>query len=189
MVVNRSRSWPTPGVAGGDRWNVAIALDGKILAQRVAFPVVGKQNAPQIRMPGELNAEHVENLALQPVRALPNRKEGIDDRIAASEFHANGQLLFKRDGNQLVVQFKTRFERIAVEAGSVGEEVELQLFNVATLLGNAPQHLAGHDDRRIAPVFNHFLDRVCAPQAELRDYRISSLTTTVRHRFRIPALR
>src|ERR1700722_3529244 len=140
-------------------------------------------------MPGELDSEQIENFALQPIRARPNRNKGIDHGIAAAQLHADAQFLLQRNGNQLIVQFKARFERVAVKASCVGEEIELQLFDVATLLGNAPQHLAGHDDRRIAPEFNHFLDRVCAPRAELRDYRISLLTTTVRHRFRIPALR
>src|SRR5580704_9751358 len=187
MALFRSRSWPTPGIAGRDRRNIAVALDGIIFAQRMAFPVVGKQNTPQIGMSGELNPEHVENLALEPIRALPYGNERIDDGIVNAQLDADAQLLPQRDRNQLIVQFKARFHRIAVESGSIGEEVEFQLFGVATLFGNATQHFARHDDRRIAPIFNDFLDRVGAPRAELRDYTISSLTTTVRHSFRIPA--
>src|SRR5579862_1605284 len=119
MAWFRSRSWPTPGIAGRDRRDVAIALDGEISAQRVTLPVVGKQNAPQIGMPGELNPKHVENLAFQPIRALPYGHQRIHDRVAAVQLDANAQLLSKGNRNQLIVQLKSRFKRIAIESGSI----------------------------------------------------------------------
>src|SRR5260370_2935551 len=38
-----------------------------VLAQRVALPFLGKEDAAHVRMPGEFDAEHVEHFALQPV--------------------------------------------------------------------------------------------------------------------------
>ena len=38
-----------------------------VLAQRVALPLVRHQDAAHVRVAGELDAEHVEHLALQPV--------------------------------------------------------------------------------------------------------------------------
>src|SRR5881394_2724210 len=38
-----------------------------ILAQRPAHPVLGQENAREVRVPGELDAEEVEGLALVPV--------------------------------------------------------------------------------------------------------------------------
>ena len=50
-----------------------------VLAQRVAFPVVGHQDAPQVGMPLEHDAEQVEHLALVPVRRSGRR---VDDASA-----------------------------------------------------------------------------------------------------------
>src|SRR5579864_1995992 len=38
-----------------------------LLAQRVALPFLGKEDAAHVGMPGEFDAEHIEHLALQPV--------------------------------------------------------------------------------------------------------------------------
>src|SRR5208283_3579934 len=45
-----------------------LLQDAVILAQRVTLPVFRHQNAPQVRMAGEADAEHIEHLALQPIR-------------------------------------------------------------------------------------------------------------------------
>src|SRR5947207_13836941 len=39
-----------------------------VLAQRETFPFLGQKDAPHIGVAGELDAEHVVRLALQPVR-------------------------------------------------------------------------------------------------------------------------
>src|SRR5205085_7970703 len=46
---------------------VVLLENTHLLAQRVALPFLGEQNAPHVRMSGEFDAEHVEHLALQPV--------------------------------------------------------------------------------------------------------------------------
>src|ERR1039458_3001509 len=38
-----------------------------ILSQRVALPLFGHEDAAHVRVPGELDAEHIEHLAFQPV--------------------------------------------------------------------------------------------------------------------------
>src|ERR1041385_1641357 len=43
-----------------------------ILALRKSLPVLRHQNPPAIRMSGEIDAEHVEDLALEPVRRGPH---------------------------------------------------------------------------------------------------------------------
>src|SRR5437588_222957 len=57
-------------------WNTQVLLhppvvlleDPVVLAQREALPLLRQQNAPHVRVAGELDAEHVVDLALQPVR-------------------------------------------------------------------------------------------------------------------------
>src|ERR1035441_3219816 len=56
-----------------------LLQDAVILAQRVTLPVFRHQNAPQVRVAGEADAEHVEHLALQPIgrQVPPDRKSGM----------------------------------------------------------------------------------------------------------------
>src|SRR4051812_8219858 len=60
----------------------SVAARGKErLAERMAGEGLLEEDAPQIRMSVELDAEHVVRLALGPVRALPYRDERWDMRI------------------------------------------------------------------------------------------------------------
>src|SRR5450432_4394566 len=47
--------------------SIVLLKNTVILAQRVALPFFGQQNPRHVRMPRELDAEHVEHFALQPV--------------------------------------------------------------------------------------------------------------------------
>src|SRR5262245_33661065 len=49
-----------------------VSLEGVVLEERMPLPVVRQQDPRQIRMAGERDAEHVEGLALVPVRGLPD---------------------------------------------------------------------------------------------------------------------
>src|SRR5580704_11324205 len=57
---------------------VVLLQDAVILAQRMAFPTVGQQNAFQVGVAIELDAEHVEDFALQPVRSRPDGNGAVD---------------------------------------------------------------------------------------------------------------
>src|SRR2546423_1438547 len=48
-----------------------------ILAQRISLPLLGQQDAPHIGVSGELDPEHVEHLALQPVRGQVHAGRGL----------------------------------------------------------------------------------------------------------------
>ena len=50
-----------------------IAAERIILAKRMSLPALIHQNAAKVGVARELDAEHVPNLALGPVRARPNR--------------------------------------------------------------------------------------------------------------------
>ena len=77
----------------------------------MAFPVIGKQNAPQIGMPVEANPKQIENLAFQPVRARPHRHQRIHHRIAARKPHFQPHFFAPWNGNQVIVQFESRLVR------------------------------------------------------------------------------
>src|SRR5579864_8392662 len=46
---------------------LVLLQDGIIFAQRMPLPFFRQQDAPHVGMPGELDAEHVEDFALEPV--------------------------------------------------------------------------------------------------------------------------
>src|SRR5207249_11222137 len=84
ISILRSRSCPR-----GPRPLERIALghqrlaahEGVVLAQRVALELRVHEDAPQVGVPGETDAEHVPRLALGPERGLPERRDGGDERI------------------------------------------------------------------------------------------------------------
>src|ERR1700730_16913997 len=47
--------------------SIVLLKNTVVLAQRVALPFFGQQNPRHVRMARELDAEHVEHFALQPV--------------------------------------------------------------------------------------------------------------------------
>src|SRR5689334_10991901 len=51
---------------------LVLLNDAVILAQRVALPAVGEQDALQVGMSFEADAEHVEDFTLQPVGRWPD---------------------------------------------------------------------------------------------------------------------
>src|SRR6266516_4548720 len=119
------RSCPGSSTGVGFRWAIfylAIALHGVIFAQRVTLPILGHQNAAQIRMPSETNAEHVENFALEVVGARPHRSERFDGRISAVQANFQPNALFVRDGKQMVDDFESGLGGIPVHAREVGKE-------------------------------------------------------------------
>ena len=59
-----------------DRGAGVDPLDGEVLAQRVAVESLPGQDALQVRVVGEVDAEHVEGLALHPVGDLPHAGDG-----------------------------------------------------------------------------------------------------------------
>src|ERR1041384_479911 len=86
----RTSSVESKNVASGIGWSLAafdtevflhppvvLLDDAVVLAQRIALPFFGHQDAPHVRMAGELDAEHVEDLALQPVGCQVHADAGL----------------------------------------------------------------------------------------------------------------
>src|SRR5437588_2945351 len=55
--------------------SVILERELVILAERVPFPIVGKQDARQVRVAGEPDAGEIVNLALVPLGAAPDRRD------------------------------------------------------------------------------------------------------------------
>ena len=83
----------------------------------------------------ETDAEKVENLPLEPVRARPYRYKRIDHRMLNADARSQPKAIASWDRQQVVVELKTGLDREAVEAGGVTEKIETEGGIVAALLG------------------------------------------------------
>src|ERR671915_329533 len=73
-----------------------------ILAQRMPYPGRRKQEAPQVRMALEADAEEIPDLPLVPVRCGPDIGDGRQRGRVPRERHLEADVLIVREGQQLV---------------------------------------------------------------------------------------
>ena len=86
-----------------------VADQREVLAERMADETVVGEDAAQIRVTGEQDAEQVEGFALEPVGARPDVDHRIDDGIfGVLAARANAQALVVGDRQQLVGNRETR---------------------------------------------------------------------------------
>src|SRR5258708_13495420 len=93
----------------------------------MAFPILREEDAAQIRMSREADAEKIENLALQPIGARPDRNKRIHDGIVSRQADAKPDSVAPGDGDEAVVHFEARLELETVSASGIGEEVKLNV--------------------------------------------------------------
>src|SRR5438128_6177320 len=80
---------------------LARAFERVVLPLRMALPVLGHQNAPPIGMSDEIHAEHVEHLALEPVRSRPDAGHR-SERLPVTNFDLHAKPLPVPDREQTV---------------------------------------------------------------------------------------
>ncbi len=147
----------------------------------MAFPVLREENAAQIRMSRETDAEKIENFALQPIGARPYRNKRIHDGIVSRQADAKPDSVAPGDGDQVIIQFEARLDGKTVDAGGIGKEVKLKGGVLAASLGGAAQQFARHDDGCFAAKLNDLGDGFWIPRAQMFDHNISALVGAVRH--------
>src|SRR6202142_1627078 len=101
-----------------------LLQDAVVLAEREALPVFGKQDALHVRMAVELDAEHVVDFALQPVRGRPDgngRRQG--SAVGDLRFYADALVALERIKNP--DDFELLFSCGIVRRGDVEAIVEL----------------------------------------------------------------
>src|SRR5262249_60361867 len=81
---------------------LSVALDREILAQRMPLVIRRHQYPAQIGMVVKSDAEHVINLALQPVRRFPHIPHRRQTRAVLFEEDLNPQPLVVYDGIKMV---------------------------------------------------------------------------------------
>ncbi len=120
------------------RWKVvplAAALQRIVFAQRKGGEFLGHQNAPQVGMAVEHDAEHVAHFALQPVGPFPQRHDRRHGQVRLVEEHAHGQPLVRARVGQQIDQAKA-IGRVAIvqviDARDVDQQIEAALVLQAT---------------------------------------------------------
>src|SRR5439155_3250821 len=115
------------------------------------------------------------------IRAWPDGNQRIDHWIVSAKPHAQPHFFTPRNGNQVILQFESRFRGEAVHAGSVSQEVVLQLGVLAATFRSSSQEFARHDDRGLSSVFTDFRDRFRVPRTQALSDNISDFTGRLRH--------
>src|SRR5947208_14903001 len=78
-------------VRGGSSVWCKGRVDGVVLAERMALPVLGQHDPPEVRMALEADAEHVVALALHPVGAAAEPRPRGAARLARAEARPHRQ--------------------------------------------------------------------------------------------------
>ena len=82
------------------------------------------EDAAQVGMPDEADAEHVPGLALGPERRVPQRRRAGDLRVVAGDARLHAQPMVMRQRVQLVDDLEARLAPQVVDRRQVGEHVE-----------------------------------------------------------------
>src|ERR1039457_5958191 len=127
-----------------------IARYAVILAQRVPFPIVRQHDTAQIRMVPEPHAEQIECFPLEPVRAAPHFRHGIDLRIPPRQAALQAQPLVPGERGQMINDFEARLGPVQVHAGNCAQAHKTQVVFQKT--ANAHDLFGSDLDRQLAPV-------------------------------------
>src|SRR5882724_1399599 len=100
-------------------------LEGVFLPERVALPVIGKQDARQVGMAGEADAEEIERLALVPVCRRPDRADGRN-AFAVGHAHLEAYPVAMRYGIDVVVDLEPLRLPGIVGGAQIGQQIELR---------------------------------------------------------------
>jgi hypothetical protein len=124
-----------------------LAIEREILAQRVPDETVIGEDAPQVRVAVENDAEQVEGLALEPVGSRPHIDHRTDQREGVVQQRTHAQTPVLRGGQQVIDHGEARLpvstRKIGViDAADVDQLIESQRRQVTQLLTDG-RHIAG----------------------------------------------
>ena len=111
---------------------VFLRLD-EILAQRMAGPVLGHQDAAKVAMALEVDAHQVENFALHPVGRRPDTLDRRDARLFAGQFYLEHCAMAMAVGKKMIDDLDVI---LVVDAGLVGEAIHREFRVFAQVAAN-----------------------------------------------------
>src|SRR3954469_8455351 len=112
----------------------AGALQRIVLALREPLPVVGHQDPAPIGMAGEIDAEHVVDLALEPVGGRPDAGDGGHGGVLAGADLDPHTMAVARRVEAVDEIEPPLFARRPVDGGDVGAEVERRVRRIAQVV-------------------------------------------------------
>ena len=127
-----------------------------VLAQRVALEALVAEDAPQVRVAGEAQAEHVVGLALEPVGGLPDRDQRGEHRVGLGERHLEAQARGAPHRVEVVDGVEALGAVGEVDAANVEQQVEAGLRAVAEIARERlGEDLAADDPGRLVEPLLH----------------------------------
>ncbi len=159
-----------------------VAGHREVLAQRMPVEAVIREQAPQVRVPFEEDAVHVERLALEPVGGWVDADHRRNRRILVGlDLDADAQVLGERE--QVIDHVEATLALRIVGAGHVDQLLE---FEVIAQAGEQPHdaQLRRSGDRRPGSPRRRTLKALAAPSesATIRSPNSRSASSSTRHR-------
>ena len=148
-----------------------MAGQREILAERMAFKAIVRQDAAHVRIAGEHHAVTIPGLALIPAGVGIKRGQRRHRRAAiGGKLHAQPQIVRHR---QQVDHDLEAFSPVRIIGATyVGELVELEVSRIAQRRDRRHQRLALHHRRGLAGMFNHVDQGTAQQLAQPRAERI-----------------
>src|SRR5450755_816817 len=145
---------------------IVLLQNAVILTQRMPLPPIGQQNPLQVRMPVELDPEHVEYFALKPVGGRPNR-HGAGERFAVGDSRGDADAFIPRERVQHPDHIELLLPLGIMHRGNVYAVVEL-LFVAQNLQNLGNQRAIDH--HIVLPEIGQRLDARSVLALKLRDH-------------------
>src|SRR6266446_310503 len=133
-----------------------LLQDVVVLPQRIALPLVGQQNAFQIRVPRKNNSKHVKRFSLQPICGWPNA-DNTGHFFSIRGVHFQPQPLVFWEGVQIKNHVKPLLTIGQIDRCQIGEHVEF-LF-VAQVQRDLRQAGAVHSQNGLLAILGRFQQR------------------------------
>src|SRR5262249_34248383 len=116
-----------------------------VLAQRVTLELRIHEDAPQVGMADEADAEAGPPLALRPQRRLPQRRDARDARVVAGDRRLHAQAMVLRQAVQVVDDLEARLASQVVDRRQIRQSVEAE-HRVVAQRAQAVEHVLARED-------------------------------------------
>src|SRR5271166_5423578 len=132
----------------------------------MSLPVIGHHDALEVGVLLETDAEQIKDFALEEVSPWPDRGEGIHPRVVAGETDFQPKALLGNRREQVINDSEARIRRLPINAGEVGEGVEVEFRIVLERRTGFAQKSTLDIDRQLISVELDALHRACIPSEQ-----------------------
>src|SRR5436309_15975824 len=148
-----------PGLSAKLQVVPIVPLGGVFLSQRMSLPLVGEQNAPQVRVPFEGNPQKIEGLPLMPVGSAPDLGNA-GCRLQIRDPNLQVDAMAMRDGEEVVTHLEALLPVGVVHPAQIGQVIHPEGRLVLQKPADLEQALFVQEYRHLAGVIRDRLDRL-----------------------------